>query len=51
MFVYGDLVLSAVHGCYVRVKEVQGSYIVVMDRNTLVELPDHIHITQATFAK
>ena len=51
-FVYGDLVFSELHRCYVRVKEVAwDGYIVAMDRNTLKELPDYIHPTQVTFAK
>lgn len=48
--VYGDLVKSEVHGQYVRFARMDGSYIVVMDRNTLVELPDYVHPTQITVA-
>jgi hypothetical protein len=40
---YGDLLWSEMHGKYVRFLRYDGSYIVVCDRNTLVELPDHCH--------
>jgi hypothetical protein len=43
----GDLLLSTMHGCYVRFVRWADSYAaVVADRNTLAELPDYVHPTQ-----
>jgi hypothetical protein len=46
--VYGDLCHCQVHGRFVRFVRWDGLYAVVMDRNTLLELPDYVHPTQLT---
>lgn len=48
--VWGDLVLSTLHGCYVRFVRRIGCYVIVMDRNTLKELPDYCHEQQVRAA-